>query len=60
MKRDIRPKSAVRFTYKPNISKHLEKLGKKLEGINTNSKIQWNLEKITGVEVDMFTSFLKS
>jgi len=60
MKRDPRPKSAVRFTYKPNISKDLKQLNKKLEGIKNNSKNQWNLEKITGIEVEMFTNFLKS
>lgn len=60
MKRESRPKSAVRFTYKPNISKHLKTLNTKLDNINKNSRIQWNLEKITGIEVEMFTTFLKS
>jgi len=60
MKRDVRPKSAVRFSYKPNITKSMKHLGNRLDNIKNNSKTQWNLEKITGVEVDMFTSFLKS
>jgi len=59
-KKSTRPKSAARVDLGLNVNILMKNLNGKLEKINTDSKNQWNLHKITNIEVDMFNKFLKS
>lgn len=56
----IRPKSAVRYDYKLNMTSEFETLKTKIVDIDYSSKNNWKLENMTNVEVSMLNKFLKS